>query len=177
MTASPVRAVVVRALSAARRTGRVHLGRAALDCALGRTGRRVLKREGDGATPTGTFRALRIYYRADRIARPRTALPVHRLRPDDGWCDAPADPNYNRHVRHPYPASAEAMWRADHLYDLVVVIDHNQRPRVRGAGSAVFLHLARADFAATAGCIALRRADMLRLVARLGRATRIRIVP
>lgn len=177
MTGSPVRAVVVRALSAARQQGRVQVGLAALPCALGRTGRRAVKREGDGATPIGTFRPLRVYYRADRIPRPRTALPVHLMRPDDGWCDAPADPNYNRHVRHPYPASAEEMWRADHLYDLVVVIDHNQRPRMRGAGSAVFFHLARAGFAPTAGCVALPRADMRRLIGCLGRATRIRIVP
>ncbi len=172
-----MRAISVRGRAGSRSIGHIDFGLAARPCALGRTGRRTLKREGDGATPIGSFRPLCVFYRADRVARPGTRLPVHRLRRDDGWCDAPADANYNRHVRHPYAASAEEMWRTDHLYDLVVVIDHNQRPRVRGGGSAVFLHLARPDFAPTAGCVALARADMLRLLARLGRASRIRILP
>lgn len=168
--------ITVRGLSACRRQGRVHAGWAVMPCALGQAGRRAIKREGDGATPVGTFRPVCVYYRPDRLPRPCTGLPLRALRHDDGWCDAPTDRNYNRPVRHPYPASAEAMWRADHLYDLVLVIDHNRRPRVRGAGSAIFLHLAREGFAPTAGCVALRRPDMIRLIARLRGATRIRIL-
>jgi L,D-peptidoglycan transpeptidase YkuD (ErfK/YbiS/YcfS/YnhG family) len=91
----------------------------------------------------------------------------------DGWCDHPFDRNYNRPVRHPYPASAEALWRVDDLYDVVGVLGHNHRPRVHGAGSAVFLHLACADFAPTAGCVALRRRDILRLLATGGRRVAI----
>ncbi len=177
MTARAASMVRVRALSASHHRGWLTVGGAVVPCALGRGGRRVIKREGDGATPIGTFRPLRVLYRADRVLRPRTTLPVRGIRPHDGWCDAPADANYNRLVRHPYPASAEQMWRADHLYDLVIVIDHNQHPRMRGAGSAVFLHLARDGFAPTAGCVAMRRADMVRLISRLHRRTRICILP
>jgi L,D-peptidoglycan transpeptidase YkuD (ErfK/YbiS/YcfS/YnhG family) len=98
-------------------------------------------------------------------------LPARPLRPADGWCDAVGDRNYNRPVRHPYPASAEKLWRSDSLYDLIVVLDHNMRPRVQGHGSAVFLHVAGPNLAATAGCIALPRGELLRLLGRLERGS------
>jgi L,D-peptidoglycan transpeptidase YkuD (ErfK/YbiS/YcfS/YnhG family) len=142
---------------------------------LGRSGRRTLKREGDGATPTGLFRLESIYYRPDRGPRPQTGLPLKIIRPTDGWCDAPADRNYNRSVCHPYPASAEEMWRPDGLYDVVVVLDCNRRPRIRGRGSAIFMHVARPGFKPTEGCIALRRADLVRILAHLKPGARIRI--
>ena len=97
----------------------------------------------------------------------RTALPVRAIRRRDGWCDAPADRNYNRPVRLPYPASAERLWREDALYDLVVVLDYNERPRVRGRGSAIFMHVAKPGYAPTEGCIALARPHLVRLLERL----------
>ena len=111
------------------------------------------------------------------MRRPRTGLPVRPIRPDDGWCDAPADRNYNRAVRHPYPASAERLWRMDHLYDVVVVLRHNWRPRVRAGGSAIFVHLARSGYAPTEGCIALKPGHLLRLVQRLRPGARVRVLP
>jgi L,D-peptidoglycan transpeptidase YkuD (ErfK/YbiS/YcfS/YnhG family) len=145
-----------------------------LACALGRSGLVSRKREGDGGTPRGAFRINLVYYRADRIRRPRTELPTRPLKPNDGWCDAPADRNYNRAVRHPYPASAEELWRKDRLYDLIGVLDHNMVPRVRGAGSAIFLHVAEPGYTPTAGCLALSRADVERLLAVVGRNRKIR---
>ncbi len=135
--------------------------------ALGRSGRRARKREGDGATPRGLWRLLEVFYRPDRGLRPRSGLPIRRISQGDGWCDAPNDRNYNRPVRLPYPASAEDLWRTDHLYDLVVVLDHNRRPRVRGGGSAIFLHIARAGYRPTEGCIALSAKDLTQLIGRL----------
>ena len=160
------RTATVLGLSAAATRGVVKLGGLAFPCALGRSGRSVRKREGDGATPVGRWRLLAVLYRADRGPRPRTRLPVRPIAPDDGWCDAPADRNYNRPVRHPYPASAERLWREDGLYDLVVVLSHNVRPRVRGAGSAVFVHLARPGYRPTEGCIAMQREHLVRLLER-----------
>jgi L,D-peptidoglycan transpeptidase YkuD (ErfK/YbiS/YcfS/YnhG family) len=157
----------VMSLSPAAARGVVKLGGLTFPCALGRSGRTTRKREGDGATPAGQWRLLGVLYRADRGRRPATRLPVCRLAPGDGWCDAPADRNYNRPVEHPYPASAEQLWRADGLYDLIVVLSHNARPRVRGAGSAVFMHVARPGYAPTEGCIALKRAHLHRLLQRL----------
>lgn len=144
-------------------------------CALGPCGIRRAKREGDGATPAGTFRLVAAYYRADRLPRPRTALPLLPLRRNLGWCDDPADRMYNRPVDLPYPGRHERMWRDDHLYDIVVVVDFNLNPVRPGAGSAIFLHLARPGFAATEGCVAVDLPTMRRLLALSGPGTVIAI--
>jgi len=109
-----------------------------------------------------------VLYRADRGQRPRTRLPVRAIRDHDGWCDDPADRNYNRLVRLPSRRSAEGLKRADPLYDLVLVLGYNDCPRVRGRGSAIFVHLARPGFTPTDGCIALSRRDLTMLLSRLG---------
>lgn len=157
--------------------GLLRFGGLLFHCAAGRSGRRVSKREGDGATPVGTWHLRWVYYRPDRVARPRTGLPVKPIRRTDGWCDAPADPNYNRPVRYPYPVSAERLWRDDGLYDIVVVLGYNDRPRMRNRGSAIFMHVASSRFDATAGCIALPRTQLMALLERLGPRARMRILP
>ena len=134
-------------------------------CAVGRGGIRADKREGDGATPAGAWALREVLYRADRIAAPVTRLPLRALRPDDGWCDAPNDIAYNRRVTLPYPASAEALWRRDRVYDIIVVAGYNDAPVVPGKGSAIFLHLARRGYQPTAGCVAFARGDLLKILA------------
>ncbi|MGU3494523.1 L,D-transpeptidase [Xanthobacteraceae bacterium A53D] len=141
--------------------------------ALGRSGIAFDKREGDGRTPAGIWHPVRVLYRADRVARPVTRLPVTAIRADDGWCDDPKDRRYNRPVALPFPASHERLWRDDRLYDLLLVIDHNTRPRVPGRGSAVFIHLARPGYGPTEGCVAMTPLNMRNLLTHLGRATRI----
>jgi L,D-peptidoglycan transpeptidase YkuD (ErfK/YbiS/YcfS/YnhG family) len=142
-------------------------------CALGRSGISDQKREGDGATPVGAFAMRQLLYRPDRETRPRTALPVAAISPQDGWCDDPHDKAYNRPVHLPYPASAEQLWRDDHLYDLLVVLGYNNNPVVPGQGSAIFLHLAAPDFAPTAGCVALGHDDLLTVIASATPASRV----
>lgn len=141
----------------------------------GRGGVRSDKREGDGASPEGTFPLLYGFYRADRIARPESGLAMTALQPDHGWVDDPGDPNYNRLVKLPYAASHETMWMAEPLYDLVVVIGYNTDPVVPGRGSAIFLHVARPDFSPTAGCIAIERDTLARLLGLLGPGSAITI--
>lgn len=136
-------------------------------CAIGRGGIGKKQREGDGITPIGLFAIRRVLYRPDRVTPPQTRLPVSALRPDDGWCDAPGDPNYNRPVKLPYPVSAESLWREDGLYDVVAVLGFNDDPVVDGAGSAIFLHCARDDYGPTEGCVALARDDLLRALSTL----------
>ncbi|HEX3501324.1 MAG TPA: L,D-transpeptidase family protein [Stellaceae bacterium] len=132
-----------------------------LRCAIGRGGVRRDKREGDGATPVGIWPMRRLLYRADRLELPQTTLPASAIGATDGWCDAPLDAAYNQPVRLPYPASAETLWREDGVYDLIVPLGYNDAPVVPGAGSAIFLHVARPDFAPTEGCVALALADLL----------------
>jgi len=122
------------------------------------------KREGDGASPAGVWPMRRVYYRADRMEQPETGLPCEEIRSNQGWCDAPDDPAYNRLITLPYTASHELMWREDHVYDVVVELGHNDSPPVPGLGSAVFMHLARADYSPTQGCIALALEDMLKIL-------------
>jgi L,D-peptidoglycan transpeptidase YkuD (ErfK/YbiS/YcfS/YnhG family) len=148
-------------------------GTATVPVALGRSGIKANKREGDGATPRGKFRPRRLWWRADRAPRPTTPLPVRPIRRDDGWCEDPRDRAYNRPVRVPPDSAADRLWRQDQLYDLIIEIDHNTRPRVAGRGSAVFIHVARPGFAPTAGCIALEPRTLHRLLARLGAQTRV----
>lgn len=159
--------------------GILRAGPLTVTCALGRVGIRAMKREGDGASPRGNWPLREAFYRADRgVLRLALGLPQRQLYQDDGWCDGVGDRNYNRHVRHPYPASAERLWRDDRLYDVIVVAGYNDRPRCQGAGSAIFMHLAREEgdgFRPTEGCVALRRRDLLRLLPMIGRATRLRI--
>jgi len=147
----------------------------AFTCALGRNGVCVDKHEGDGATPVGRYALKRVLYRADHLMPPATKLPIWPIARDDGWCDAPDDANYNRPVKLPYPASAENMWREDSLYDVVVVLGHNDDPVVPYAGSAIFIHVAAPDFSPTAGCIALAREDLLSVLRALPGATYIDI--
>lgn len=133
-------------------------------CAVGRTGFTDNKQEGDGATPRGTFRFKTLYYRPDRLEKPLTALPLISLQADDGWCDDPTDPLYNQPVKLPYPARCEQLWREDHLYDLMITTDYNQNPTLPGAGSAIFIHVARLDsqghYQPTAGCLVLSLNDL-----------------
>jgi len=131
------------------------------------------KREGDGATPAGVLHPCAVYYRSDRWSVPATALPIAAIAGEDGWCDDPADRDYNRPVSLPHPGRHERLWRGDHLYDVVIVMDWNLPPVRPGLGSAIFLHLACPDLAPTEGCIAVRPPVMRRLLAVLDQETRI----
>lgn len=133
-------------------------------CALGSSGILAAKSEGDGGTPAGRWPLRRVLYRPDRLAPPLTALPLSPIRPNDGWCDDPADAAYNRPVTLPHRSSAESMWRPDHLYDVVVVLGHNDDPVISGAGSAIFLHLSRPTYEPTAGCVAVDLPDMIEIL-------------
>lgn len=144
-----------------RTTGHLILGRDRWPCALGKGGIRADKVEGDGATPTGPLPLRRVLYRADRLHPPACAVPVEPIAPQDGWCDDPGHPDYNRAVTLPHPARHEELWRRDGLYDVIGVLGWNDDPVVRGRGSAIFLHVARPGLAPTEGCVALPLPDLL----------------
>ena len=144
-------------------------------CAIGPAGIARKAAEGDGITPLGVFPIREIFYRADRMSKPKVTLPIRAIEKHDGWCDAPDDPNYNKLVRLPYPASAETMWREDHLYDLVAVIGLNDNPVRAGKGSAIFLHLAKPGYRPTAGCVALESNDLAAALEQLQPGDKIRI--
>ncbi len=165
------RLLTVRARPGVRTQGLLNIGAGVVfPCALGRGGITADKREGDGATPLGRMRLLAGYINGRSFGR-GSRLPLASISPDLGWCEVPDDRNYNRPVKIPYAASHETMLRPDGLYDAVIVLDWNIRPRQRGRGSAIFFHLARPGFAPTAGCVAVTHAVMKRLLPRLSRRT------
>ena len=147
--------------------GRLCAGGVWVACALGPGGVSNRKREGDGTTPAGRFKLKYLFFRSDKAPRPATAIRVRATRPRDLWCDDPGHRLYNRRTVLPAAARHENLWRADDVYDIVIVLDFNLRQRVLGRGSAVFFHLARPGFTPTAGCVAITRADMRRLLPRL----------
>ncbi len=167
--------IVVRARPGHRTNGILTIGNRTFICALGRSGINVRKHEGDGHTPAGSYRLLAAYYRADRLPRPATKLPLRALRRDDGWCDAPEDPRYNKPVKLPCDASHERMWREDNLYDCVVVLDQNFTTRKRFGGSAIFFHVASAGLKPTDGCVAVPCEAMTRVLAEIGQDSQIHI--
>ena len=171
-----IRTIVVRRAPGKPQRGILSAGAMRLACALGRSGTTIRKREGDGATPVATMALLSAWHRPGRMPLPNTRLMVRRTRDGvDGWCDAPTHAAYNRRVTLPFPASAESMARQDRLYDFVVVLDWNVRRRARGAGSAIFLHIARPGYPPTAGCVAVSPTDMLRLAPHLSARARLRV--
>ncbi|MFA4994885.1 MAG: L,D-transpeptidase family protein [Bdellovibrionales bacterium] len=148
-------------------------------CAVGRNGFATAqdKKEGDGATPIGRWIVRDVFYRPDREKPPATVLPVRRLQPNDGWCDSPRHPEYNRHIVIPFKESAECLWREDPLYDIIAVLGYNDDPVVPGKGSAIFLHIAKPDFSPSAGCIHLSREDLLTVLREADRGSAVLVSP
>jgi len=170
---SLTRTLRVLTLNARASRGVLKLGELRFACSLGRSGTSHLKREGDGASPKGSFRLRRLFYRADRLPPPRTGLKPLPIRAGQGWCETVGDRNYNRLVPIPYATAHETMQREDHLYDIVIETSHNERPRIQGHGSAVFFHLRRPDGGPTAGCIAVSLRDMRIILQHVGPKTRL----
>jgi L,D-peptidoglycan transpeptidase YkuD (ErfK/YbiS/YcfS/YnhG family) len=168
-----LKAIHVHAINARATSGILKAGNLQFPCSMGRWGRAFIKREGDGASPKGSWQFRRLFFRADRILPPRSGLKPLVMRDYDGWCETVGDRNYNRLVRIPYETSHETMQRKDHLYDIVVELSHNERPRVQGHGSAVFFHLRDPKGGPTAGCIALSLRDMRTVLRFCGPRTRI----
>lgn len=168
--------IVIRRAPLNKSRAILQYGPLSMPAAIGRSGTTARKREGDGATPIASMRLLNGFFRGDRMRNLRTRLPMRRIRPDMLWCDAPRDPNYNRLVRRPLKASHEEMRRKDGLYDACLVLDWNVTSRRRNRGSAIFFHLIRPGFEPTAGCVAIRPADMRRLLPLIGRGTMLKVV-
>lgn len=160
--------------AAASRDGRRHRGHliagaTVVPCSIGRTGVRAAKREGDGATPLGSFRLSSLRYRPDKFRLNSWLVRSKQIKLSSGWCDDIGNSVYNREVSLPFGGRHERLWREDSVYDVVLLLDHNQTPRVKGFGSAIFLHLSNEMGGPTEGCIAISAVNMRRLLPRLGR--------
>jgi L,D-peptidoglycan transpeptidase YkuD (ErfK/YbiS/YcfS/YnhG family) len=132
-------------------------------CTFGANGFTHHKREGDGCTPVGEFKFRRAFYRADRIT-PVTLLPLSVITQRCGWCDDPTSPLYNTYIQKPFAASHEDLWLEKDLYNLLIVVGHNDEPPTPHMGSAIFIHLASPGFGPTKGCIGLRQEDLMHIL-------------
>lgn len=168
--------IVVRASPLGRSRAIVQCGTLRLPAAIGRNGRTIRKHEGDGATPIAPMKLLHGFFRGDRAEPMLTRLPMRRIRSDMLWCDAPGDPNYNRLVRAPFRPSHEELQRVDGLYDVCLVLDWNVTSRRRNRGSAIFFHLIRPGYEPTAGCIAVSRRNMQRLLPALSSGSVVQVL-
>jgi L,D-peptidoglycan transpeptidase YkuD (ErfK/YbiS/YcfS/YnhG family) len=171
-----VKTILVRPAPGSKTRAIVQVGSLRIPAVLGRAGRTSRKREGDGATPIAAMPLLSGFLRGDRLAEPKTALPLRRIRPSMLWCDDPGHASYNRLVRAPFKPSHEDMQREDALYDICLVLDWNVTSRRRNGGSAIFFHLFRPDKPQTAGCIAVSRRNMLLILPHLRRGTVVRVL-
>jgi L,D-peptidoglycan transpeptidase YkuD (ErfK/YbiS/YcfS/YnhG family) len=158
---------IIEVFSAAGPLSLLRFGDNYAQCVIGRSGKKAAadKREGDGATPIGRWELRTVLWRPDRCIQPKTELPTQKLALENGWCDDPNDPRYNQPVTLPYPASAEKLWRDDGVYDLIVTLGHNDDPVVAGMGSAIFLHIAKSDWAPTEGCVAVTKTTLYAILA------------
>ncbi|MBI3701427.1 MAG: L,D-transpeptidase family protein [Afipia sp.] len=172
----PLSAIRIHAAGGNPNRGWLVAGTQVIPVALGRGGIKSNKFEGDGATPRGVFHPIKLWWRADRHPRPRTLLPVRAISNTDAWSEDPSDRHYNMPIQRTGGQAGDRLKREDNLYDYIIEIDYNTKPRIAGRGSAVFLHLARDNFSPTAGCVGMTKSAMLRLLSRIGPSTRIVIV-
>lgn len=156
--------------------GMLHYNGNNIPCCLGKNGISINKKEGDQATPAGSFQLLFGFYRSDRIKTQQSLLPLDQIKKHSGWCDDQKNPNYNRLVELPFKPSHEILTREDRLYDICLVMDHNYSRRIKNRGSAVFFHLTNNDNGPTQGCVAIDPKWMMLLLPRLNMRTTINII-
>jgi len=144
-------------------------------CSLGKAGIGIKKKEGDNLTPKGKFKLIQVFYRADRIKRIKTNLPKKKITRNMGWCDDSRSNNYNSLIKLPFNFSYEKLYRKDNIYDLVVLISYNTRRIIKNKGSAIFIHISRKNYGPTRGCIALKKENLLQILSKVKKHTKIKI--
>ena len=145
-----------------------------LKCTLGKAGVGIKKREGDNITPKGTYKIINIFYRKDRIKKISSKFQLIGITKKIGWCDDPRSEYYNQLIKLPTEYSHEKFFRKDNIYDLVLVLNYNMRPIIKNKGSAIFIHVAKKN-KKTAGCIALSKMDLITLIKKIDKKTKIKI--
>ena len=155
--------------------GELHFQNKIYKCAIGRNGIKKKKREGDGCTPAGIFTLGPLYYRSDRIKKLKTYFNAISIEKNMFWSDAPQSEHYNKLIRFK-DSSVEHLYKINHTYDIIIVINYNIEPIVNGRGSAIFIHLAKKDFSPTSGCIALNKKCIFEILERLNVTDKIKII-
>ena len=143
-------------------------------CCVGKHGTTNKKVEGDKKTPKGLFSLGNVYFRKDRNVKPITKLKTISLSKKMGWCNDVNSKKYNKLIVRNKKIKHEKMFRKDYKYDYVIPINYNTKNTKIGKGSAIFIHLSK-NYKKTAGCIGLKKKDLLILLKLINRKTKIRI--
>ena len=144
-------------------------------CALGKSGIGKKRKEGDKITPKGAFNVIEIYYRRDRVKKLSSKFKPIKITKKMGWCDDPKSKKYNQLIKLPTKYSHEILYRKENIYDLILVLNYNMKPIIKNKGSAIFIHVAKKNYKKTAGCIALKKIDLINLVKEINRSTKVHI--
>ena len=142
-------------------------------CALGKSGIGKKREEGDNITPKGVFNIIKIYYRKDRLKKLPSKFTLTEIKKNMGWCDDPKSRKYNQPIKLPTKYNHENLYRKDNTYDLILVLNYNMKPTIKNKGSAIFIHVAKKNYKKTAGCIAIRKFDLIRLIKEIKQNTRV----
>ena len=154
-------------------------------CQIGSGGLKISQKkvEGDKMTPIGKWHFESLYYRPDRVLRPRLKkkciLKINKITKNCGWCYDVRSHYYNKYIKinnvRSLNLNYEKLWREDEAYDIIIVISHNIKPTIKNKGSAIFIHCSFPDKRKTAGCIALKKKDFVFLFKKLFDSTHIKI--
>jgi L,D-peptidoglycan transpeptidase YkuD (ErfK/YbiS/YcfS/YnhG family) len=144
-------------------------------CSLGKAGIKIKEREGDNITPRGIFKIICIYYRSDRIKKITTPLKKIKIEKTMGWCDDPKSSFYNKEIKLPNKFNYEKFYRKDNLYDIIVPLNYNTNPIIKNNGSAIFIHIADNNYKRTAGCIGVKKNNLIKLLSIIKKNTKVKI--
>ncbi len=145
-------------------------------CAIGKRGIGIKKKEGDKITPKGNFKIKCIYFRQDRVTKLKSGIKSKPIKKNMGWCDDPKSIKYNSLIKFPFKFSAERLYRADNIYDIILVLDYNINPVKKNKGSAIFIHVAKKNFSKTNGCIAINKKKLIKIVQILNKKSLVKII-
>jgi len=160
----------------------LRLGMKKFKCQVGAGGLKIntKKREGDKTTPIGKWKLKSLYYRSDTMLRPTIrskTFKINKITKNCGWCDDPNNHNYNKFINIKNLSSQninfEKLWRKDQAYDILIETSYNTQPVLKGKGSAIFIHCSFSDYHKTAGCIALKKKDLIILIKNLSKKTNL----
>ena len=147
-----------------------------IKCAIGKRGIGKKKKEGDLITPVGLFKIRFLLYRKDRNIRLITNLKKYVIKRNMGWCDDPKTKKYNKLITTPFKYSYEKLYKKENIYDLILVLNYNMKPIKKNKGSAIFIHIAKNNYSNTAGCIAVKKKQLLKILRDIKSDTKVKIV-
>ena len=146
-----------------------------IKCSIGKRGLTDRKKEGDFKTPKGNFKFKFLLYRKDRIKKIQSKIKKAEIKKNMGWCDDPKSKNYNKLVKLPSKFGYEKLYKKNNIYDIILVLNYNMKPIIKNKGSAIFIHVATKDYRKTKGCVALKKRDLLKIIKKIKKNTKVKI--